>query len=110
MTSLISPRTILSQQAAPSEQGALFSSMACTEAVASMVSSTVYILIYNATIETFKGATFIVIAGMSVFYTILLGFMICLRTSKKIEYETHTEGPADGKTGVSSNGHSSSTL
>ncbi|BFZ07450.1 hypothetical protein BsWGS_10489 [Bradybaena similaris] len=110
MASVITPRAVLSQQASPGEQGALFSSLACTEAVASMASSTVYILIYNATLDTFKGATFMVIAGMSLFYTMLHGIMTLLRTPKQVDNENHTEGHVDGRTDVCSNGDKSSKL
>ncbi|CAG5121386.1 unnamed protein product [Candidula unifasciata] len=91
------PRALLSQIAPPGVQGALFSSMSCTEAIASLASSTLYLLIYNATVDTFKGAAFMAVAAMCLLNTISLGVFRLLRPSQK-DYEYLVEDPVNATT------------
>jgi MFS family permease len=85
--SLPLPRAIMSQLASPSEQGALFSGMSCIEAFATMVSSTIYTLIYNATLETFRGAVFMAVAFTCAIGIVFFGINRQMRLSTFNKYK-----------------------
>lgn len=45
--------------------GALFASIAVTESLVSLASSTIYTTVYEATVERMRGAVFLLMAGLT---------------------------------------------
>lgn len=87
------PRALLSMITSPTEQGALFSSMSTIEILCTMISTTVYTLIYNETISTFRGAVFIIMAGLCFINLVLLGVFKCLREPEVKSFVSEVEVP-----------------
>ncbi|XP_046575203.1 solute carrier family 46 member 3-like [Haliotis rubra] len=57
-------RSVMSKMTSSTEQGAMFSSIAAAEGVCGTLSQTLYNTVYRATVDTFRGAVFFVMAGM----------------------------------------------
>ncbi|CAL1533736.1 unnamed protein product [Lymnaea stagnalis] len=72
---------------------ALFSSMSTIEILCTMISTTVYTLIYNETISTFRGAIFIVMAGLCFINLLLLGVFKFLREPDVKCFVSEVEAP-----------------
>ncbi|XP_012942885.1 proton-coupled folate transporter [Aplysia californica] len=69
------PRALLSQIASPTEQGALFSGMSVVQSVSTMASVATYNLVYNVTMNHFRGSVFMLMAGACIVTAaILLAF------------------------------------
>ncbi|XP_005107288.1 proton-coupled folate transporter [Aplysia californica] len=102
MTLLPVPRALLSKIASPQEQGALFSSLSTLDAIASLVSSTLYTLIYNATVDSFRGSVFMLMAALCFLDgCILLAFRMVRRSdTSSTEYEVRPGGEEEEKVGT----------
>ncbi|XP_067682366.1 proton-coupled folate transporter-like [Haliotis asinina] len=57
-------RSAMSKMTSPTKQGAIFSSIAAAESVCGVVAQTLYMSVYRSTVDTFRGAVFIVMAGI----------------------------------------------
>ncbi|RUS88158.1 hypothetical protein EGW08_004055 [Elysia chlorotica] len=85
LTAIPIPRAILSQMTSPTQQGALFSSLAFVETAGTMFASVTYTLIYNATLNIFKGAVFVVMAILCCVNISLLGLFWWVRSSQPLQ-------------------------
>ncbi|XP_048259711.1 solute carrier family 46 member 3-like [Haliotis rufescens] len=59
-------RSVMSKMTSPMEQGALFSSIAVMESICSTLSATMYNTVYHATVDSLRGAVFIVMVGIAI--------------------------------------------
>ncbi|ESO86135.1 hypothetical protein LOTGIDRAFT_73586, partial [Lottia gigantea] len=59
-------RSLMSKMTPPEKQGALFASIAIVETVCNSASNSLYNLVYNATVEHFKGAVWFMMAGFCI--------------------------------------------
>ncbi|KAK3784208.1 hypothetical protein RRG08_001516 [Elysia crispata] len=82
VTAIPIPRAILSQMTSPTKQGALFSSLAFVDTAGSMFASLIYTLIYNATLNTFKGAVFVLMAALCCVNVLFLGAFWWVRSKQ----------------------------
>ncbi|XP_050406689.1 solute carrier family 46 member 3 isoform X1 [Patella vulgata] len=65
-------RATMSKMTLPSQQGALFASIAIVEAIGNSASYTLYNSVYNATVEYYRGIVWFVMAGLALVTAVFL--------------------------------------
>ncbi|TRY95364.1 hypothetical protein DNTS_035703 [Danionella cerebrum] len=78
-------RSKLSKLVEPSEQGALFASVACVEGLSSLVASLVFNAIYPATLHSMKGFPFLFGAAILFFPAAIIGGLGCQEKRERSE-------------------------
>ncbi|XP_067682415.1 lysosomal proton-coupled steroid conjugate and bile acid symporter SLC46A3-like [Haliotis asinina] len=86
-------RSAMSKMTSPTKQGAMFSSIAAAESVCGVVAQTLYMSIYRSTVDTFRGAVFIVMAGMGGLCAVFIIAFLQLTKGDAKESETVVEPP-----------------
>jgi len=66
-------RSIVSRLAGPSEQGAVFALIACSESIAGITGGLAFSGIFAATAEFFQPTVFIIAVGMDLLILVLFG-------------------------------------
>ena len=67
-------RSLVSKMVEPDEYGKVFTFTATSQAISSLVTSSVYQLVYKATLDTYPGALFLVAAGMLCIAVVISNF------------------------------------
>ena len=68
-------RSIISRLTSPADQGTVFAVVACAESISGMCGTLIANSVYSATVESYRGAVWLVEFGMEVISLIVFGYV-----------------------------------